>query len=338
LPNVDLRLIDWQFLSPQILTAYFAGALSALFLVFLLLALRRSPTGETRPLIPLTMVVMTVLVLVTVLDHMTQDQLAADRRALTSREAQLTTLAFAPGSVLGCLDASVGDQLAGQCEKAIFATPQSLTDTIAYVEARLSLLRDVLSFSRKSDPTFADNFVGLRRAIELDRFGIAAHVLAEREHCTPDNCALFARLQDARTLKTNLSGHVFDDYLTRYAAIWDGKVAGDHSLAFAPPLPTQERTTGANLAKGKTPAKGPRYDYFPSAASIPAVSIMGEEPRRPNEVDAKAAAPSAHPAAAPAHPAAPPAHHAAAPARRPAEPKAEAAPPLQLVPAPPTAQ
>ena len=65
--------------------------------------------------------------------------------------------------------------------------------------ARLTLLADGLAFARHGDPDFAATLAGLRRAIELDRFGIAAHVLAVRDGCTAERCAAFALLQRHRT-------------------------------------------------------------------------------------------------------------------------------------------
>ena len=87
--------------------------------------------------------------------------------------------------------------------------------------ARLTLLADGLAFARRGDPDFAATLAGLRRAIELDRFGIAAHVLAVRDGCTAERCAAFALLGDASAIKANLKAQVFDQYVSRYAADWN---------------------------------------------------------------------------------------------------------------------
>ena len=131
---------------------------------------------------------------------------------------------------------------------------------------------------------------GLRRAIELDRFGIAAHVLAVRDGCTAERCAAFALLRDADVIKANLKAQVFDQYVSRYAADWN-KAAPVAEKAGAGRSP-------ARLSR-PPPAKTPvssKYD-FPSAASIPPVSIMNAEPPLPKEAtDAQAAQPTAEPA------------------------------------------
>ena len=68
---------------------------------------------------------------------------------------------------------------------------------------------------RNSIPAFAASFAARRRAIELDRFGIAAHVLAERDGCTAERCAAFAFLTDSGVLKANMKAQAFDQYVSR---------------------------------------------------------------------------------------------------------------------------
>ena len=275
---LDFGWIDGHFFStPLPLTAAFAGALSALLLVFIVLALRRAGAWETRVLLAVSMLI-AVLMVVAILDRVSQDQLGAERRALISRDAELTALALAPGSALGCLNASVDDQVSESCEQAVFATPQSTANAIGYVEARLKLLNSVLDFSRKSDRDFAGSFADLRRSIERDRFGIVAHVLATREHCTADSCPFLAQLHDDSMVKADLNQKPFTEFITRYAAVWDKKAASEFPFAFTPPtaLP-QTGATSENSAKTDVKKTGPHKNYFPSAASIPPVSIMNTE-------------------------------------------------------------
>ena len=174
------------------------------------------------------------------------------------------------------------------CEKTVFAGPQSTAAAVAYMAARLTLLADGLAFARHGDPDFAAALAGLRRAIELDRFGVAAHVLAVRDGCTAERCAAFALLGDANVIKANLKAQVFDQYVSRYAADWD-KIARR-----SPVKPTAPAPRCASAMRPSAPAKTPvpdKYD-FPSAASIPPVSIMNAEPPLPKEAtDAQAAQP-----------------------------------------------
>ncbi len=74
---------------------------------------------------------------------------------------------------------------------------------MGYICARLSLLADATAQPDAAVPDVLTALAPTRRAIELDRFGIAAHVLAVRDGCTAEKCAAFSMLHDASTLKAN---------------------------------------------------------------------------------------------------------------------------------------
>jgi hypothetical protein len=264
------------------------------------------------------------LAAVVVLDRMATDQKAAERRALLQRNAELNMSAVAPGSVLACLDGGAGETVENACEKAVFANPQSTAGAVAYMAARLSLLADAQAFSKTGEPAIMDAFAGARRALELDRYGLAAHVLATRDGCTAEKCAIFAWLHDTAVVKANLKADAFDSYVSRYAAAWN-KADPDKPAPVAsasPPAPAEVASAPAATA-GHTPLSS-KYD-FPSSASIPPVSIMNAEPPLPKAAtDAQAAQPkseqtkpegAAAPAPAPVPPKRPQAQAAPAPAR-----------------------
>jgi hypothetical protein len=262
------------------------GVLAAVGVLLLLLVKYRRvrADGARRLLLPIVVVVLTGLAVVSVLARMAQDERGAERRALAQRSAELTAQALAPGSTLACLDGAAGEAVENACEKAVFAGPQSTAAAVAYMAARLTLLSDGLAFARYSDADFAATLSGLRRAVELDRFGIAAHVLAMRDGCTAERCAALALLGDANVIKSNLKAQVFDQYVSRYAADWN---------KLAPTGEKQAPVASANdfIAPSKTPL-GSKY-FFPSAASIPPVSIMNAEPPLPKQAtDAQAAQPA----------------------------------------------
>ncbi|HEY1472536.1 MAG TPA: hypothetical protein VGF53_00470 [Pseudolabrys sp.] len=287
------------------------GVLAALLVVLLVIAFARTSLAR-YVILPIVAVALVGLAIMSVLNRMAQDERGAERRALAQRGAELTVRAVAPGSTLACLDGAAGETVENACEKAVFGAPENTAAAVAYVAARLTLLSEGLAFARRSDRDFAASLSGLRRAIELDRFGIAAHVLAVRDGCTAERCAAFALLGDANVIKSNLKAQVFDQYVSRYAADWNK----------AEPLAkTQGPVPMASAADPTAPTRGPvssKYS-FPSAASIPPVSIMNAEPPLP-----KAAAEAQ--AAQPAEPAAPGPAPAPAPSKRPPVP----APPLQL--------
>ena len=279
------------------------GVLAAVGVMLLLMKYRRGwADGARRLLLPIVVVVLTGVAVVSILDRMAQDERGTERRALTQRSAELTAQALVPGSALACLDGAAGEVVENTCEKAVFAGAQSTAAAVAYMAARLTLLADGLAFARHGDADFPAALAGLRRAIELDRFGIVAHVLAVRDGCTAERCAAFALLDDANVIKSNLKAQVFNQYVSRYAADWNKFV------------PTAEKQAPvASVLESTAPSKTPlgsKYS-FPSAASIPPVSIMNTEPPLPKQAtDAQAAQP------------APPAILGTAPLKRPPTPAA----------------
>jgi hypothetical protein len=164
-----------------------------------------------------------------------------------------------------------------------------------------------------------------RRAVALDRYGIAAHVLATRDGCTASKCAAFALVDDPGVLKANLRAQVFDQYVSRYAAGWNAQAppAEKPPPAVSAVLPAAPPVAGiASPATGTTPTAavkpGEPWD-FPSAASIPPVSIMNSEPP-PKGADASAKVESNKPQL----------KGSTAPSQ--AGPAAQAAPPMPPVP------
>lgn len=241
----------------------------------------RALNGLLKLAIALAVAAGVVLSVVAVVNTFTQnaqnERAAGDRRALMQRNAELSLSAMTPGSALACLDAGAGDEVEAACEARVFADPRSAAGAVAYTAARLSLLAEAQAAQPSALQISAlQAMAGPRRAIELDRYGIAAHVLATRDGCTPENCAAFAFLRDTAALKANLKARVYDQYVSRYAAAWSREpdkqvpVAALPGAATVPGEPTQ--ATGVPVSS--------KYD-FPSAASIPPVSIMNSEPALP---------------------------------------------------------
>ncbi len=284
---MDVSSLNGLFSTPLVLSASKAGALAALFIVLALIALRRAGGASmSRLLLPLALIVTLALAVTALLDRMALNERGAERRALLQRNAELTASVLAPGSKLVCLDGGAGETVENACEKAVFANGQSVAAAIAFTAARISLLRDAAGFAQQHEPEFLDAFAAIRRALELDRYGLAAHVLAERDGCTAEHCAAFALLHDTGVLVANLRAHAFDTYVARYATAW--KDSEPESEAVAERQPPALRT--AVDAGAPQPADAPKnpvmshYD-FPSAASIPPVSIMNTEPRLPKAAE-----------------------------------------------------
>jgi hypothetical protein len=245
-------------------------------------------------------------------DSATVAERAAERRALLARDAELNRMALAPGSALACLDAGAGETVENACEKLVFASPQSAAAAVGYMDARLKLLADAEEAGALAE------LAATRRAVALDRYGVAAHVLAQRDGCTAEKCVAFALVEDASALKANLKAEVFDQYVSRYAANWNAPPPPPKPPAVSA-LPAPPAVARSVLGMTPTAAVKPGEHWdFPSAASIPPVSIMNSEPPLPKGADAQAQAANAPAAAAEAKPPKPP--------KRPA-PQAAAPPP-----------
>ena len=200
--------------------------------------------------------------------------LSVERRNLDLRAAQLTAQVLAPGSPLACLDATGGEAVEAACEKALFAAPATVAAASSYTAARLTLLSDIATHV-KAGGNLDSALLSLRRALEADRFGFVAHMLAVRDGCTSTRCGSLALLHDQERVRANLSAQTFDRYVDRYAAMW-GQGA-ESPVADAAPASTA--TVAAAQPGGAAQKKAIVDADFPSAASIPAVSIMNPEPR-----------------------------------------------------------
>ncbi len=253
-----------------------AGVLTAFLVLVVILALRGA--SVPRLLLAAAIPVLVGLTVTAVLDRLSANERATERRAILARNAALDAQATVPGSMLACLDAGASEAIGSACEKAIFATPQSTANAAAYVGARLSLLMDAAAL--KPDRALSEALAATRRAIELDRYGFAAHILVKRDGCNPDRCAQFAVLRDSITLRAHMREQAFAGYMNRYAQAWGTGEATNE--------PAAQKPVAEQAPSGPSPkplANG--YDY-PSAATIPPVSIMNAEPPPPKEAAAPA--------------------------------------------------
>jgi hypothetical protein len=241
------------------------GAVAAVFLVLLMLAIAQAGTATVMNALFRTAIVVAVLSAGWIyIQHTEQQEHAAARRALDERAAALLARAVAPGSALSCLNELAGEAVQTACEKAVFGSPESVSAAVNYVTAEIALLVDGLVYAGRVDPAYGAELAPMRAALQLDRFGIVAHVLAGRG-CTADKCDFANLFSDPGRLLANLQDHAFDDRVTKFAAVWSGPPRGSIAEAAAA-LPGRPAATVS-----------PQYD-FPSSNSIPPVSIMAPEP------------------------------------------------------------
>jgi hypothetical protein len=219
------------------------------------------------------------------------------RQSLDVRSADLTIRVLAANSPLACLDAVSNATVEASCEKTLFSSPETLAAAIAYVDARLSLFVEGAELARNAATGTA--FERMRRAIEQDRYGLVAHVLATRG-CSADNCPTLQLMRDPSLVQANLKDRTFDANVVLHASAW----RGDVPVAGLPPAGVSSLVTGvvplsatSNAPSPPTPSSPSKFE-FPSSASIPAISIMNAEPAQPPAA-AKAEQPpaSAKPAA-----------------------------------------
>jgi hypothetical protein len=223
---------------------------------------------------------------------------------------------------LSCIDDLAGETVLTACEKALFGSAESAAAAVSYAASRvtrLTALGDVAAANRNMTPELE----ALRRSVERDRYGLVAHVLLTRDHCTPSDCAAFRSLTDHNQIAANMDERLYNALVTRYAPLWNAPppaAATTGLIAGLPPSVPTGRPTNAD---------------FPSAASTPPVSIMNPEPAtsRAPAAAANAPSPATRPALAPRPAPAAPALAAAA-KKPPAKPHAAAAP-VQIAPAAP---
>jgi hypothetical protein len=242
-----------------------------------------------------------------------------------SAETQSSQPTIAALPALSCIDDLAGETVLTACEKALFGSPESVAAALGYAAlqiTRLTALGDAAA--NRSMPT---ELQMVRRAVERDRYGLMAYVLAARDHCTPLDCAAFRSLTDQHQIVANMDERVYESRIVRYAPSWNAPATAAAPVAtLAPTMPTGKPTNAE----------------FPTAASTPAVSIMTAEPGvapapRAPASSAAANAPMPSPRTPPATAPTPATAPALAAVKKPAAPKS-ARPtnaPVQLAPAAP---
>src|ERR1700744_3935240 len=134
---------------------------------------------------------------------------------------------------LACVDDIAGDAVAAACEKAVFASADS---TAAAVNHMAQMITRLTSYGEGStaQKAMTPELQGLRKAIERDRYGLAAQVLQARDRCAPTQCPMFRSLTDNHQLITNMDEHAYDLLVSRYAAAWNAQPPATGPVAMLP--------------------------------------------------------------------------------------------------------
>jgi hypothetical protein len=262
------------------------GVVAALLVALIVIAVVRSGLNELGSLVfRAAIIVIAVFLGWTYINRSTERDRADERRALDQRAAELVGRAAAPGSAIACLEATNTETVEGACERAVFASPETVAAATAYISARLTLLADAHEYTARRDQGYEASIAGLRRTIGADRYGLVSQVLAMRDGCTADACDAFGLVYDDKKLRANLKDRLFDATVGRYAVNWPTRT---RSLSSVAPPGTSGPVTppGANV-------------NFPSSQSIPPASIMNAEPPQApaaaNPPPTQAAAPTPEP-------------------------------------------
>src|SRR5258708_13523687 len=143
-----------------------AGALSPVFLALVVLAIGRAGVAASmNVLFRVAIVAIAVSAGWLYFQRMERQEQAAELRLLDERLAALLVRAVAPGSALSCLDELAGETVEAACEKAVFASPESVSAAVAYVTAKLALLVDRNDPARRSWPTPPSGLAPRRAAL-----------------------------------------------------------------------------------------------------------------------------------------------------------------------------
>ena len=291
--------IDPQLLTPVPPLWIAAGSAALLVMIVCALAFRRARKGffaaATRFFLVLVGAALAGSLTYALFDSAAQ----RDRAAwLETRAGQLTAQSLTPGSPLACLDPSAGDTVQGACEAALFASPASVAAAISYVTAQFALLSDMTAYTKRGGPEVGGDLAPLRRALEADPYGFTADVLVRRDGCTAEKCPAFALLSDPNHVRTNMIAQTLQHYVDHYKEVWARSADVTGAVAAADPAigPDGKRKVMVNID-------------FPSAASIPPISIMNPEPKDSAAAEAarkRADKPAARDAVSPVwHPAIP---------------------------------
>ena len=210
---------------------WLAGAAAAVFVVAILLAVKRA--GGVALITSLFRV---GLIAAAVLGAwLYVQQRGSERRAFDDRKAALIAGSIAPGSALSCLDELAGEAVEAACEKAVFASPEAVASAVKYVTAQLALLNDGTAYVAHGDAAYASELAPLRTAIELDRFGLVAQLLKERDGCTVERCDALTQLRDSTRVLGNLRERTFEQQVKKYTAIWNAPRPATGVVAAAGP-------------------------------------------------------------------------------------------------------
>lgn len=305
-----------QFLHSQTFPMWMTLAAAVFFAVILLVTLiRAEKTVANGALTVITLLAVGIAVAATV-----QRFGPPDGSGDGGSDGRMLLPAVASVPALSCLDGLAGEGVEAPCERSLFTSADIAAAAVSYTAAQISRLAPL---DRPAARTPEQQ--SLRKTLERDRYGLVAQVLTARDHCSENDCKLFALFADPSRIKANMRDHVYDLTIGRYALAWAAGNASAMSGATSPMITSATAGPAPQAAPVPGSLTGKPVE-FPNAASIPPVNIMAAEPPaqaapQATAKPAAAAKPATSASPQPAKPAAAKKQTAAAP-----KPKSVAAP------------
>ena len=222
--------------------------------------------------------------------------------------------------------------------RRVFASPEAVAAAVKYVAAQLALLDDGTAYAKRSDAAIPSELAPLRTAIELDRFGLVAQVLKEREGCTVDRCDALTRFREFTRVLGNLRDHTFEEQVKKYTAIWNAPRPATGVVAAAGPSVALPRTSGpgtvASLPRDPAAAE---LALQPAAVAPPAaLGSVASPPQEQLPLGGVVVAPPQGPPPLPRNPAAAEPASQSAAVTPPTAPGSVTSPPQEPLPLPGT--
>ena len=284
------QLTGFDLSGALMLPGWVLAVVAALVVLVCALVAMRSGIG-LRPssTVPVAIAFLIAITAAWLVDHLAGRDLASERSAIEARAFELRMHALGQGSALACLEPTAGDMVQESCEKALFATPETAAAAVSYVTAQVSLLAAARKHAQASGLDYLKLMPPLRRTIEADRFGMVAHLFAAHD-CGAGACDLFALLQDSTRVTANLADNTFEAKVKAHMAEWQNGASRQIASGGGPASPAPASSAPVAITVTKPPSNA----FFPSASSIPPVTIMVPEstgaPQQPQSHEATASA------------------------------------------------
>ena len=238
------------------------GAMAALFVVLSVLVLRRAGPGSVRLLLPIGGLVVLVLATVFLLERMARTSGRPSGARSSSARLLWPCRRRRPARCSAASTAPPATRSKAPARMPCSPTRKALPPRLPMFRQSWRCSPTGSNTPATTDAGFAERLSGVQRAVELDRFGIAAHVLATRDGCTAERCPTFALLRDTGALKANLRVRAYSEYVARHASAWN---TGSPAAEKQPPV---ANAAAVRCPGSRRPAGGRASPAQPGAESL----------------------------------------------------------------------